>query len=77
VKVSREVAAFAAGIHAAGTRNFHVIAATISGLGLGTYTPAAIQVAVDDWIGGITRSYDEAVNAMPEACDRTRPGTPS
>ena len=75
--IPREIAAFAAGISATGMRNFHVIAASIAALGMGTYDQAALRLAVQDWSREKMRTHDEAQRDVVDAVDRTRSGPSS
>lgn len=75
--VPAHVAAFASGMTATGTRNFHVIAAVISALGLGTYDQATLRLAVQDWNDQHMRTADAAQAAIVDAVDMTRGTEPS
>lgn len=73
MRVPRETAAFAAGL-AVCVGNWHVIAATLSQIGLGTFRPEELRAAADDWCETNTRR--EAV-PLQEAIAATMPGRPA
>jgi hypothetical protein len=77
VTIPDPIAAFAAGIHAAGTRNWHVIAATIEAIGLGKFSPEALSVAAHAWTKASTRNLDGALGALDGAVRRVRGMGPS
>lgn len=73
--LDRDVVAFAAGIHAAGCRNWQVVAVTIETLGLGQRDPAHLANAVDLWTREIARKADTSKEAFEAARNRVKART--
>ena len=73
MKVPRETVIFAAGI---GTLcgNWHVIAATLAHLGLGTWRPEELELAARDWTAENVPANGPALN---DAIAATRPARAS
>lgn len=74
MRVPRETSAFAAGL-AVCVGNWHVIAATLSQIGLGVWQPFDLEVAAREWLDEVTPP--ETIIGVDDAIAATRPGRPS
>lgn len=75
IPVPEEVAAYAAGMNAV-CPNWHIIAATISAIHLGTYDTTALEMAAREWTERNCRhpvDGSSLAEAIEIAVDKTRP----